>query len=572
MIEGSAASSSGSKKDDVVSSNDDVLVGTVDANENTMMVNPATKNNGVLSSQCKQHRFLIQCPQFPLNYPREIADSEEIDPRAFKSQFDEISNASRLLENAKLNNFNNRYNGSIGQATTTNHFPLRRTGGTLSPLPNTPLGFGLYEQDEYLSLKLHQQLSELNSEKVASGEIDDDGLRPKSSRDFNNNELDWDSSSTLPSTPGGPFSSLTPSSSYSTRSNTSYFVPSHALLDDDELLEKQLLLEEEQKLLSFQKQKLDNAINQLRYHSNDSSLMESKFKYTPSPPRPRSTTPTSKKQLPRSSLVPSGPQQTPTPPRFQHNHQEPIGTPLRKTNINGLGTNSPTSVSAPEQRSTFSLFAKSPVLSLNHTFLPKVNEHLSSSMYGNLNSGKASDGLHGGYPLTPASTPPRNIDEECYFFDSHHLNLGTNYHATNSGRSSDSHHHHSAPPTPNYYSHLTPICTQFAAASQFPLTPNSVTGYSARAPLYSSPVDERDEDALSWDDKSFVSTTGSKALPTKNETDWNNYHTKIENKLHQKFCDVPSSMMTSSNGNGFTSRLMETVAFGNHGRGFELEV
>lgn len=607
-VEGSIASSLDSQKDGVVN-NSDVLVSSTNMNENAT-VNLATKIDGGSNNDANQNK--------------NTRESQEIDVRAFKSQFDEISNASRLLENAKSTNFNNRYNGSIGQATLTNHLPLRRTNGdstlsfhthqrsnshphplsytnrhhalqhkrsassisglslngsysnsgpyhsgrsNLSSLPNTPLGFGLYEQDEYLSLRLHHQLNELNSGKVTSGEIDDDGLRLRTLRDLNNSrydELDWDNSSTLPSTPGGPFTSLTPSSSHSTRSSTPYFAHSHALLDDDELLEKQLLLEEEQKFLSFQKQKLDNAINQLRYHNNDPNLTESKFKYFPSPPRPRSTTPSSKKQPSRNSSVPSSSQQSPTPPRFQHNHQEPIGTPPRKISNNSFGTNPPASMisaSAPDQRSSFSLFSKSPALSLNNAFLPKANEHQSSGVNGNWSDSKAFDGLHGGFPLTPAGTPPKSGEDESYFFGSHYLNLGSNYHAINPGRSSDIRHYHSAPPTPTHYSQFT--------ASQFPspLTPNSASGYPARTPLYlySSPVDERDEDALSWDDKAFASAAGFNAFLENDENDWDRCHVKIE---HQKLSDVSSSMMTSSGGNDFASGF----TFGNHGHGFELEV
>ncbi|CAG8491546.1 5135_t:CDS:2 [Dentiscutata erythropus] len=440
---------------------------------------------------------------------KKILDSQDDEAVAFKSQFDEISNISRMLENAKANNnsYNNRYHGSPGRmhsGFSSNYLSSQRrvnvrshhrslshpslpTRHTLQnkrnpgsfyaghhrlaslPSPYTGIpysGFDLSGQDEDLHLSFDDPLTM----------IDD------SSSKF---DSDWDMSSPISSTPGFPSSpsSIDPFASPLSPNNLM-----NSLLDDDELAERQLMLEEERKILQMKRHELDNAIYKLHYQNNfESNLNHSLSSLIETKRGSSSTTPSLSRQTSFSKNL------SPQQPRFQ-----PIGPPIKKLATCDYSVSSTMSSSAPSQ-STFSLFSKSPSLSLNHTFLPTVNEQRLSNV---LNDEKLNDFSLTGYPLTPSGTPPKYVDRDYLFpspfhYSANHLSpkIWSNHNDAShskSFRTLPKRDYYSAPTTPNYY---TPPTPQFNRSSQHALNQLSI-GHFTKAnssSLYSSPVDERDE-------------------------------------------------------------------------------
>lgn len=231
------------------------------------------------------------------------------------------------------------------------------------------------------------------------------------------------------------------------------------MLDDDELIEKAKFLEEERILLQIQQRKLDNAIaaHNFRYFNSDSSLDETEAKY-----KSNSTTPPLVPTRAKTTSFPFVNKITVPPPRFQ-NPQEPIGTPIRKSGYVTPSSTTPTgssnfslSASAP----TFSLFSNPPALSLNHNLTSQQQQHRAMSSDNNVSlNGKLS--TLNSYPLTPSNSPPRTNNNDGYF---NYCSYANNNIRANNNES-------------NYYK---------------PLTPSSYF----RAPLYSTPVDEREEDFL----------------------------------------------------------------------------
>jgi len=346
------------------------------------------------------------------------------------------------------------------------------THGTPST-PSTPFtSYGFDNTDDILSPLRHQfhNFDDSNSNDDALMKFRD--LENCGGRyGFNNSRFadEWDDSSPgYPSTPlsNGPFTPLplTPSSTYSSISpSTPYFAHPHSLLDDDELLEKAKILEEERLLLQIQQRKLDNAIaaHKLRYHHSDPSLNETEARYKSN----STTTPPLVPTRVKTASFPFGNKITVPPPRFQ-NSQEPIGTPIRKSGCITPPSTTPTgssnsslSTSAP----TFSLFSNPPVLSLNHNLMSQ-QQHRTMSSDNNLFS------PHNGYPLTPSSSPPKTNNNDGYF----NLCSYTNAPSTNNNIWVNNNEN-------SYYKHLAP------------------SGYF-RAPLYSTPVDEREEDSLFADE------------------------------------------------------------------------
>ncbi|CAG8669440.1 14433_t:CDS:2 [Racocetra fulgida] len=356
----------------------------------------------------------------------------------------------------------------------------------LASLPYTGIPYSGFSQDEDLPLNFDDPLV-------------DDSSYPRFGL---KSDSDWDISSPMSSTPGYPSSpsSIDPFTSLPLSPNN--FM--HSFLDDDELAEKQLMLEEERMILQMRRQELDNAIYKLHYQNFDSSLnhslsslIETRYKRSQTPPQTKSS----------SSTTPSLSRQTsftknlsPPPPRFQ-----PIGLPVKKPTACDYSVSSTMSSSAPSH-STFSLFSKSPGLSLNHTFLPTVNEQkLSSDMSEVLDDDKLNEFSSFGYPLTPSGTPPKNDSRD---FIPSSLHLSTNHFSpkvwsnnndvdftavsprSKSFRSLPKRDYYSAPTTPNYY---TPPTPQFNRSPQHTLNPLSIGQFTRASSLYSSPVDERDE-------------------------------------------------------------------------------
>ncbi|CAG8773974.1 14050_t:CDS:2, partial [Cetraspora pellucida] len=156
-----------------------------------------------------------------------IDSQDDDETHAFKSQFDEISNILRMLENAKTNN-NNRYHGSPGRVhpgfsspnyllpqrrvnvrshhrsfshpnlpTTRNTPQNKRSHGSFYPghhrlasLPYTGVPYPGFGQDEDLPLNFDDPLSDDSSY----------------ARFGFKSESDWDISSPMSSTPGYPSS------------------------------------------------------------------------------------------------------------------------------------------------------------------------------------------------------------------------------------------------------------------------------------------------------------------------------------------------------------------------------
>lgn len=449
----------------------------------------------------------------------ESQDDDEA--RAFRSQFDEIKSVSRMHEYFK-NNAYNRFQGPAGRVPSA---PLqKRTNETLinafhqrshshsthsqqtnrhmlkhqrsissiqglsfnrNPamkfypthgLPSTPStpstpftsygSYGYDNTDDILSplrrpLYHFDDLSSNDDALMKFRDIENCGGR----YGFNNSRYpdEWDDSSPgYPSTPlsNGPFTPipLTPSSNISP--STPFFAQPHSLFDDDELFEKAKILEEERLLLQIQQRKLDNAIaaHNLRYFNSDSSLDETEIKY-----KSNSTTPPLVPTRAKTTSFPFVNKITvPPPPRFQSS-QEPIGTPIRKSGYITPPSTTPTgssnfslSASAP----TFSLFSNPPALSLSHNL---TSQRTTSDNNVSLN-GKLSP--LNSYPLTPSDSPPRTNNNDGYFsFCSYTNSSGANNNIWANNNES------------NYYK---------------PLTPSSYF----RAPLYTTPVDEREEDSL----------------------------------------------------------------------------
>jgi hypothetical protein len=287
---------------------------------------------------------------------------------------------------------------------------------------------------------------------------------------------EWDDSSPgYPSTPlsNGPFTPLplTPSSTYSSLSpSTPYFTQSHPFFDDDELIEKAKRLEEERLLLQIQQRKLDDAIaaHKLRYKHSDPSLNETEASY-----RSNNTTPplipTRVKPISSLQVKPSfGIKLTTPTPRFQSS-QEPIGTPVRKSGYITPPSTTPTgssysslSASAP----SFSLFSNPPALSLNNNLMNQQKKHNRAMSSDNNLHGKVSPFY--GYPLTPSNSPPKINDG--YFGFGFNNNIWVNNNEN------------------NYYNALTSTTIPTTSTSYF------------RASLYSTPVDEREEDSLFADE------------------------------------------------------------------------
>uniref|UniRef100_A0A1D1XWI3 Uncharacterized protein n=1 Tax=Anthurium amnicola TaxID=1678845 RepID=A0A1D1XWI3_9ARAE len=439
---------------------------------------------------------------------RESQDDDEA--RAFRSQFDEIKCASRMLEYSKMNSYN-RFQGPAGRMPSTplqkrmnetgiNSFHQRshshsthsqqtnkqilkhqRSISSIQGLsfngnpsamkfypahgmpstpstpstPFTPYGsYGFDNTDDILSPSRHplHHFDDSDDASMKFRDLENCGGR----YGFNNSRFadEWDDFSPgYPSTPlsNGPLP-LTPSSTYSNLSpSTPYFAQSHSLFDNDELIEKAKLLEEERRLLQIQQRKLDNAIaaHKLRYHHSDPSLNETEARCKLS-----STTPPLVPTRIKTNPFPFGNKLTAPPPRFQ-NHQEPIGTPKKSGYITPPPTtptgssNSSLSISAP----TFSLFSNPPALSFNHSLMNQQQQHRTISSDSNV--GKFSP--FNGYPLTPSSSPPKTNNNDGYFNTCSYTNV---YNES------------------SYYKPLTPF----------------------RAPLYSTPVDEREEDSLFADE------------------------------------------------------------------------
>jgi hypothetical protein len=281
---------------------------------------------------------------------------------------------------------------------------------------------------------------------------------------FLNNSDEWDDSSPgYPSTPlsNGPFTPLTPSN---ISPSTPFFVQPHSLLDDDELLEKAKMLEEERLLLQIQQRKLDNAIaaHNLRYFNSDSSLDETETRY-----KSNSTTPPLVPTRVKTTSFPFVNKITMPPPRFQ-NSQEPIGTPVRKSGYITPPSTTPTgsnNSSLSALAPAFSLFSNPPALSLNHSLTSQQQHHraMSSDNNANLNGKLSPLNNFNNYPLTPSNSPPKTNNNDGYFSLCSHTNSNNNIWVNNNES--------------NFYKPLTP------------------SGYF-RAPLYSTPVDEREEDSL----------------------------------------------------------------------------
>lgn len=458
-----------------------------------------------------------------------LHDTQDDDEaRAFRSQFDEIRCASKMLEYFK----NNRPQGLAGRApsvplqkrineTGMNSFHQRSHSHSTHPqqtnrhmlkhqrsissiqglsfngnpsafkfyptygLPSTPFNtYGFDNTDDLLRHPLHHfdDSSSNDDPSMKFRDFENSGgrLGYNNSR-FISNADEWDDSSPgYPSTPlsNGPFTPLplTPTSTYSSLSpSTPYFVQPNSFLDDDELFEKAKRLEEERLLLQIQQRKLDSAIaaHKLRYHHSDPSLNETEARYklnnATSPPM----MPTRGKTLPTKPSF--GIKLTAPPPRFQTS-QEPIGTPIKKSGYITPPSTTPTgssnsslSMSAP----TFSLFSNPPALSLNNNLMNQQQKHHRTTSFDNNSNGRISP-LYG-FPLTPSSSPPKTNDG--YFgFNSYTKpsNASNNCWANNNENS--------------YSNTLSP--TIFTSPSP---------GY-CRAPLYSTPVDEREEDSLFADE------------------------------------------------------------------------
>ncbi|CAG8631595.1 3861_t:CDS:2, partial [Scutellospora calospora] len=529
--------------------------------------------------------------------------SQDDEALAFKSQFDEISNISRMLENAKTNNnsYNNRYHGSPGRVhsgfsssnylssqrrinvrshhrsfshpslpTTRQNLQNKRNFGSfylghhrLASLPSPYNGvpysaFDLFGHDEDLPLNFDDPLTTIN---------DSSGLKTLETC----GRFGFKSGSSI-----DPFTSLPIS--------PNNFMQ-HSLLDDDELVEKQLMLEEERMILQMKRQELDNAIYKLHYQNFDSSLnhslsslIETRYKLSQTPPQTTrgsaSTTPSLSRQTSFSKNL------SPQPLRFQ-----PIGTPVRKPATNDYSASSTMSNSAPSQ-STFSLFSKSPGLSLNHS-LPTVDEQRLSSNMDDILDDKLNDFPLIGYPLTPSGTPPKN-DDRCQFLPSsvhpsaNHLNpvIWSSNNDDNfashskSLRSLPKRDYFSAPTTPNCY---TPTTPQFNRNYQQALNQLSIGHFNRASPLYSSPLDERDE--LWHGDETFnpilsltppeISSTNKISHSINDNTD--NLLSK-NNSCHQFHNVIQPKLLSSTHktGNGFFSLVGagNQVASDSHYDGF----
>lgn len=453
----------------------------------------------------------------------ESQDDDEA--RAFRSQFDEIKCVSRMLEYSR-NNAYNRFQGPAGrvpsaplqkrtnetginafhqrshshsthsQQSNRNMLKHQRSISSIQGLsfnrnpsamkfypthglpstpstpstPFTPYGsygsYGFDNTDDVLSPLRHplyhfDDSSPNDDALMKFRDIENCGGR----YGFNNSRFsdEWDDYSPgYPSTPlsNGPFTPLplTPSSNLSP--STPLFAQPHSLLDDDELIEKAKILEEERILLQIQQRKLDNAIaaHNLRYFNSDSSLDETEAKY-----KSNIKTPPLVPTRAKTTSFPFVHKITVPPPRFQ-NSQEPIGTPIRKSGYVTPPSTTPTgssnfslSASAP----TFSLFSNPPALSLNHSLTSQQQQHRAMSTDNNVSNGKFNS-----YPLTPSNSPPRTNNNDGYFS----LCSYTNSSSTNNNIRANNNES-------NYYK---------------PLTPSSYF----RAPLYTTPVDEREEDFL----------------------------------------------------------------------------
>ncbi|RIA89893.1 hypothetical protein C1645_738279 [Glomus cerebriforme] len=447
----------------------------------------------------------------------ESQDDDEA--RAFRSQFDEIKCASRMLEYSKNNTYN-RFQGPAGrvpsaplqkrinetsfhqrshshsthpQQTSRQMLKHQRSISSIQGLsfngnkfystglpstpstPFTPYGF---DNDEIFS-PLRHPLHHFDDSNSVNGN-DDTLMKFRDLENcggrfgFNNSRFadEWDDSSPgYPSTPlsNGPFTPLplTPSSTYSSLSpSTPYFAQPHSLLDDDELFEKAKRLEEERILLQIQQRKLDNAIaaHKLRYQNSDPSLDETEARYKSNNTTPP-LMPTRGKTIPFTYSN----KFTAPPPRFQ-NSQEPIGTPIKKSGYITPPSTTPTNSSFSTSAPTFSLFSNPPALSLNHNLMNQQQKHhrtISSDNYSFSFNGEFSP--LNGYPLTPSNSPPKTNNNDGYFS----FNSYTNASSANNKWVNNSEN--------NYYKPSTPTV--------------STPGYF-RAPLYSTPVYEREEDSL----------------------------------------------------------------------------
>ncbi|GBC03477.1 hypothetical protein RclHR1_05140011 [Rhizophagus clarus] len=445
----------------------------------------------------------------------ESQDDDEA--RAFRSQFDEIKCVSRMLEYSKnnayyrsqgpagrvpsaplqkrinnetgINSFHQRSHSHSTHSQQTNRQMLKhqrsissiqglsfnRNPSAMKFYPNhgwpstpstpstpfTPYGsYGFDNTDDILSpLRLpmyHFDDSNSNDDALMKfRDLENCGGR----YGFNNSRFadDWDDLSPgYPSTPlsNGPFTPL-PLTPSNISPSTPFFAQPHSLMDDDELFEKAKILEEERILLQIQQRKLDNAIaaHNFRYFNSDSSLDETEAKYKSNCTTPP-LIPTRAKTFPFANKI------TAPPPRFQ-NSQEPIGTPVRKSgyitppSTTSTGnSNFSLSASAPN----FSLFSNPPALSLNQQHHRMTPPDINVGLNGKLSP-------FNNYPLTPSNSPPRTNHNDGYFNLCSYTNSPS---ANNNIRVSNE---------SNYYKPLTP------------------SGYF-RAPLYSTPVDEREEDSL----------------------------------------------------------------------------
>ncbi|CAG8591746.1 2027_t:CDS:2 [Gigaspora rosea] len=488
-------------------------------------------------------------------------DSQDDEALAFKSQFDEISNISRMFENAKTNNnsYNNRYHGSPGRMhsgfSSSNYLsqqrrvnvrshhrslshpslPTRHTlqnkrnPGSFYPghhrLASLPshytgmpyYGFDLSGQDEDLSLGFDESLTMIDDSSTKFGFKSDS---------------DWDMSSPISSTPGFPSSpsSIDPFTSPLSPNN---FM--HSLLDDDELTEKQLMLEEERMILQMKRQELDNAIYKLHYQNNVesnlnhslSSLIETKYKFSQTSSQTTksssSTTPSLSRQTSFSKNL------SPQQPRFQ-----PIGPPIKKSDY-----------------------------SISSTILSNV-----------LDDDKLSDFSLTGYPLTPSGTPPKFVDRDYLFpspfhYSANHISpkIWSNHNDishSKSFRPLPKRDYFSAPTSPNYY---TPPTPQFNRSSQHTLNQLSI-GHFTRAnsnSLYSSPVDERDE--LWHGDEAFNPILTPPEISSMNKFPRINNENNLLNKnnsCHQFHNTVQPKLFSSTHKTGDFSLVGNQTAPNSH--------
>ncbi|CAI2178924.1 19325_t:CDS:2 [Funneliformis geosporum] len=507
-----------------------------DAESNTTTTNA----NSTITSTYGENASISSCNDKMQQQDDEaLHDSQDDDEaRAFKSQFDEIKCATRMLENSK-NNAYNRFQGFAGRVPT----PLQRRVGETGPnpihqrsysystyqqqtnrhmlkpqrsissikglslngnssaysvgkfysnqKPSTPYtshGFDLFDNADDLFSPLRLQFDDSNSVNgnddafMRYKDIENGGGRSFNPNRFGNNGSvdEWDDS--YPSTPisNGQFTPLplTPSSTYSNRSP--YLAHQNSLLDDEELIEKAKLLEDKQRLILIQQRQLDNALAALNEN-------EARYKLNNTTPPPMPTRGNSSSSLQKNSF---GSKLTVPPPRFQTS-QDPIGPPTKKSGYNTPLPITPTESNSPSP--TFSLFSNPPALSLNQNLMNQ-QQNYKQTMVSDKNSFEFNPFDE---CLTPSNSSPKTKNnDDGYFSYCSHPNIPStknNIWAENNYFSS-----HQETKRNDFYS------TNYKLLS--PTIPASPASYF-RASLYSSPVNECEEENLfadeyfSWNNK-----------------------------------------------------------------------